>query len=245
MDSSQESSDSGGAQSAENDTITIKSGQRSCTVCGRSQLLRETSNTVVALLHLDRASSIQLARFKGTTGHKSDVQDQFGDLRKHSAPPTKVIVKSFKDLELFTDEVEAYKRMHSIQGTIVPEFYGSGEIDELPTIVLEYIVGDDLYTYRTNPENLPNLARAVEDCSVIIAKCGVVQGDPKLDGVFVTKTRNAELTIRMIDFSHVELDTVEFGENYAISGSRANSNFLIRQYARLIGCSWSVDAKNY
>jgi hypothetical protein len=183
---------------------------------------------------------MRIAKFKGITGHDSDSYDQPDNLSRTITSATKVIVKSFKDVQVFSNEVEAYRRMRSIQGTIVPEFYGSVEVDGLPSVVLEYIVGDDLCTYQTTLENLPRLARAVENCSVAIAKCGVVQWDPKLDGVLVVRTQPPDLTIRMIDFSHVEFD-----KGFAIGMSKGGSNFLIRRYAELMGWSWSINAKDY
>ncbi|KAF1820571.1 uncharacterized protein K489DRAFT_372351 [Dissoconium aciculare CBS 342.82] len=240
MDPSQHGHDSGEPVSAQTITIPIKFEEISCTICGNFQLLRETSNTVVALLHLDHASSNQIARFRGVTGYDSDAHEQPGNLHKTTTSVTKVIVKSFKDVQVFSDEVEAYRRMRSIQGTIVPDFYGPGEVDGLPSIVLEYIVGYDLCTYQTTLENLPKLARAVENCSVAIAKCGVVQWDPRLDGVIVVRPPTPWLTIKMIDFSHVEFD-----KSFAIGMSKGGSNFLIRRYAELMGWSWSINAKDY
>jgi hypothetical protein len=132
--------------------------------------------------------------------------------------------------------------MRPRQGTVVPEFYGagffdipecdcSGEVEDLPTLVLAYISGDDLETYETDRQHRPELARAVEDCSVRVAETGVTQIDPRLDGVFVTNS--PRLQVKMIDFSHVMFD-----QFFTMSCARGSSDELMLLHARYN--SWEV-----
>jgi hypothetical protein len=149
--------------------------------------------------------------------------------------PTQLIVKSFRDRWHLAAEVEAYRRMNSIQGTVVPTFYGLANVEvleyfaftsgsrpdhidfdedglpithddtRLPSVVLEYIVGDPLDTHKSDRSQLPILAKALEEYAKLLSGFGIAQMDPKLDGVIVTK-RSPDLTIRLIDFSHVDFD---------------------------------------
>jgi hypothetical protein len=124
-------------------------------------------------------------------------------------------------------------RMSSIQGTIVPKFYGVAEVaveegyfygeDELsefekldevevleyrenstmrilPSIGLEYIVGEDLHTHKIERDELPQYARAIEACCIKVGALGVAQMDPRCDGLIVTPVHS----IKMTDFSHVD-----------------------------------------
>jgi hypothetical protein len=152
-----------------------------------------------------------------------------------STTPTKLILKSFRCDDLLSRETTAYGRMHKLQGIVVPEVYGGtyfdipecdceGEVEDLPALVLESIEGDDLHTYETDRQHLPELARAVEECCVRAAETGVTQWDPRLDGIFVTNS--PKLTVKMIDFSHVMFD-----RPYTMAAARGSSDELMLQYA--------------
>jgi hypothetical protein len=173
------------------------------------------------------------------------------DLSKEalSTTPPKLILKSFRCYDLLGRETKAYERMHKIQGTVVPEFYGagffdipdcdcSGEVGDLPTLVLEYIQGDDLENYETDRQHLPELARAVEECSVRVAETGVTQMDPRLDGILVTNS--PKLTVKMIDLSHVMFD-----RPYTMSCARGSSDELMLLYAQYNGWEVSKDVTTW
>ncbi|KAF1820569.1 uncharacterized protein K489DRAFT_411812 [Dissoconium aciculare CBS 342.82] len=155
-----------------------------------------------------------------------------------STMPTKLIIKSFKDEVFYDIEVEAYRKMSNIQGTAVPEFYGTGMLNGLPTIVLEYIAGNDLYSYQSDIQRLPALARAVVGCARLVAECGVAQMDPRLDGILVTDSPG--LTVKMIDFSHVDFDTF-----YTSSVNQNNSYELMSLYAELMGWEMPEDVSTW
>jgi hypothetical protein len=142
-------------------------------------MLLETANTTVSLLDLVPASSTKVANFKRSFEQNPQAQGQSNGLDKEAyltAPP-QLIIKSFRDRWLFAAEVEAYMRMSSIRGTIVPVFYGLAEVEvpeyaftggpspeymdfdedgnpityddtRLPSIILEYIAGESLDTYK-------------------------------------------------------------------------------------------------
>jgi hypothetical protein len=210
------SSDSGGGISSQPTSFTIESGARQRLIRGHLQMLRNSNISIVNLLHLVPTSRVEMADLRLDAEQKdrphsrinflkideSDDGISIGSvaLRQNAAVKndseegtlstisTKLIVKSFKDEVFYDIEVEAYRRMGNIQGTVVPEFYGAGMLNDLPTIVLEHISGDDLYSYRSNINRLPALARAVEECSRLVAECGVAQMDPRLDGIIVTSS---------------------------------------------------------
>jgi hypothetical protein len=183
----------------------------------------------------------------GTIGEVS--AEESPSRRRDSAEPARefsnagsvqLILKSFKDEELFADEVQAYKMMERIQGTVVPEFYGSGSFCGRPTIAIEYITGKDFYDHENDLASLPRLARAVEDCFRRISECGVLQWDPRLDGMIVTDP--SRLTVRMIDFSHVKFtwsppDKWPLEKIFKINA--ASSKYIMRNYGERMG--WKLD----
>ncbi|KAF1820568.1 uncharacterized protein K489DRAFT_372349 [Dissoconium aciculare CBS 342.82] len=211
--------------------IAIDHELHSCVVQGYIQLLRETDFTIVSLLHLVPTSSLEVESLNSSIEqeiHAQDhAQDQLDRLDKNSASakPTKLILKSFKEEWLVAREVEAYRRMRSIQGTIVPILYGCCLVNELPTIVLEFIAGEDLVAYECDRDQLPMLARAVEHCSTAISKFGVIQMDPRHDGLIVTDS--SKLEVKMIDFSDVDFD-----KHYTSSMNRCSSHWLMQEYAK-------------
>jgi hypothetical protein len=207
---------------------------------------------VVAVLHLLPSSSSEIAILREHNGQKTRAQiryDGFGE-KTGSTTTTKLVVKGFRDEELFTNEVEAYKRMLSNQGTIVPEYYGSNQqvsvpdpnspsdIERLPCVVMEYIAGEDLFDYKIAHRNkLPMLAKAVEDCCVKVAETGVAQMDPQLEGMIVV---DAGFAVKMIDFSDVRFDPY-----YNEGMSRASSHFLMRRYAEVLGWEMPMDVTTW
>jgi hypothetical protein len=214
-------------QSTSVSTIAIEHERHACVIQGHTQLLRETDYTIVALLHLVPASLLEIESLNKVIEQDIHAQDQPDRLDKKtiSAKPTKLILKSFKEEWLIAREVEAYRRMRSIQGTVVPILYGCCVVDGLPTIVLEHIAGEDLVAYKCDRDQLPMLARAVEHCSSAISKFGVIQMDPRHDGLIVTDS--TKLEVKMIDFSDVDFD-----RHYTSTMNRCNSHWLMEEYAK-------------
>jgi hypothetical protein len=95
-------------QSTTVSTIAIKQERYSCVVQGYTQLLRETDLTIVAHLHLTPASSLEVESLNSSIKQEIRAQNQLAGLdQKTILPkPTKLILKSFKDEELFADELE-------------------------------------------------------------------------------------------------------------------------------------------
>jgi serine/threonine protein kinase len=224
------------SQSTTVSTIAITHEQYPCVVRGYNQLLREIDLTIVALLHLTPASSLKVESLESSIKQEIRAQNELAGLdQKTILPkPTKLILKSFKDEELFADEVEAYRRLRGIQGNMVPILYGCGVVDGLPTIILEYISGEDLIACKCDREQLPMLAKAVENCSTALTEFGVVQADIRLDCIIVTDL--SEMKVKMIDFSHVEFDMY-----YTSPTNRLNAQSLMREYAKNRGWAMPQD----
>ncbi|KAF1823930.1 uncharacterized protein K489DRAFT_378306 [Dissoconium aciculare CBS 342.82] len=248
---------------SETTTITVEYEQAFCTLDGFQEELRGTEFTVVYLFHLTPAASVKFASFRQGLSHLSIDQDTassraidgFQDNAREALnleesndrdnavsartrspeEPLKLILKSYRDETLMADEVTAYDMMQRIQGTVTPELYGTCSLRGPPTIVLEYIIGMDLLHHKNDLENFPKLVRAVENCYKQISDCGVVQWDPRLDGIILTDP--SRMTVRMIDFSHVEFSwsPANWSTNDILELNESNSHDLLRRYSRRMG----------
>jgi hypothetical protein len=144
--------------------------------------------------------------------------------------------------------------MLNIQGIVVPEFYGSNqeidvpcpiigpdEIDKIPCIAMEYTAGEDLFDYKIAHRNkLPILAKVVKDCCMQIARTGVPQEDPKLDGVIVVADTHSSFTIRVIDFSHVTFDGSDI-----LKMGHACGQFIMRRYLEILDWKMPQDVETW
>jgi hypothetical protein len=223
------------------------------TIQGRAQEIHHTPNSIIAILHLLPSTSSEIGSLREHNDREARAKRRDGISTKESedTSPTTLIIKAFEDEPPFLNEVEAYRRMLSIQGTLVPAFYGSNpniaipdtsspeDIEILPCIIIEHIIGENLFDHKiSHRSKLPQLAKAVEDCCMKIADTGVAQMDPQLEGIVVVKPDGFE--VKMIDFSHVGFEPF-----YLVGMSRGNSYFLMRRYVEVLGWTMPMDVTSW
>ena len=87
--------------------------------------------------------------------------------------PTVVIVKKMKDgwHDEFEQEKEAYERLKSLQGSVIPTFFGEGTFNGSPIIIISEVVGKTLHdlAHRRVPISLSELQCLLENAICHVA----------------------------------------------------------------------------
>lgn len=137
--------------------------------------------------------------------------------------PTVVIIKKIKDdwHDEFEHEKEAYKRLESLQGSVIPTFFGQGTFNGSPVIVISEVVGKTLYDLAHSgvPISLDELQRRLEKVMWLLHSCGVEYLDQRLDNFFLCDTGE----VMIVDLEQVrfplDLDEWKHSINYGGLGS--------------------------
>lgn len=106
--------------------------------------------------------------------------------------PTVVIIKKMKDgwHDEFEQEKEAYERLKSLQGSVIPTFFGEGTFNGSPIIIISEVVGKTLHdlAHRKVPISLGELQRLLEKAMWLLHSCGAEYLDQRLDNFFLCDT---------------------------------------------------------
>ncbi|KAJ6090434.1 hypothetical protein N7486_009249 [Penicillium sp. IBT 16267x] len=144
-------------------------------------------------------------------------------------PPTVILKKQkvgWKDE--FVTEIEAYKLLKPIQGTVVPYFYGEAVYDGSPALVFSAITGSNLVDLARNkfPESKDQaLQKSLEDALKALTSYGVEYRDERLDNFLWADGERAMI----IDLEQVKFGTTKVWER---SDNRATPNSLMREFRR-------------
>ncbi|KAJ5555692.1 hypothetical protein N7535_008126 [Penicillium sp. DV-2018c] len=121
--------------------------------------------------------------------------------------PTVVIVKKMKDNwhDEFEQEKEAYERLKSLQGSVIPTFFGSGTFNGSPIIIISEVVGKTLHDLAHSgvPVSLDELRRLLEKAMWLLHSCGAEYWDQRLDNFFLCDTGE----IMIVDLEQVRFPT--------------------------------------
>lgn len=133
--------------------------------------------------------------------------------------PDKIIVKQMKDEweEEFQQEENAYTKLHELQGTVIPKFFGKGSFNGHLALFLSWVEGITLYNLARNGSSFeeealgPQLEKALRE----LHDRGAEYWDPRLDNFFVCDDGK----VMVVDLEQVEFpqepqeweDSVNFG----------------------------------
>lgn len=137
--------------------------------------------------------------------------------------PTVVVIKTRKDdwHEEFQQEKEAYERLKSIQGSVIPTFYGEGTFNGSPIIIISEVVGKTLHELanRSVSISLDNLRHPLEKAMSLVHSCGAEYLDQRLDNFLLCDTGK----IMIVDLEQVifprDLEDWKDSVNYGGVGS--------------------------
>ncbi|KAK5790639.1 hypothetical protein VI817_007926 [Penicillium citrinum] len=137
--------------------------------------------------------------------------------------PTVVIVKKMKDgwHDEFEQEKEAYERLKSLQGSVIPTFFGEGTFNGSPIIIISEVVGKTLHdlAHRRVPISLGELQRLLEKAMWLLHSCGAEYLDQRLDNFFLCDTGE----VMIVDLEQVtfprDLEDWKDSVNYGGVGS--------------------------
>jgi hypothetical protein len=137
--------------------------------------------------------------------------------------PAVVIIKKMKDdwHDEFEHEQVAYKRLKSLQGSVIPTFFGQGTFNDSPVIIISEVVGKTLYNLAHSgvPVSLDELQRLLEKAMGLLHSCGAEYLDQRLDNFFLCDT--GEVMIVDLEQVRFPLDLKEWKDsvNYGGVGS--------------------------
>ncbi|PLN83457.1 hypothetical protein BDW42DRAFT_184230 [Aspergillus taichungensis] len=125
------------------------------------------------------------------------------------ATATSVIVKQQKDEweDEFENEVKAYHELKSLQGEVIPYFYGRGDFNGRPVLVLSDIDGISLKDLaHSNDETSEDLLKAcLEEAFSELSKYGAIYRDQKLDNFLLCYDEECgKSKVKIVDLEQVE-----------------------------------------
>ena len=139
--------------------------------------------------------------------------------------PTVVIIKKMKEdwHEEFKQEIEAYERLKSLQGRVIPIFFGQGTFNDSPVIILSEVIGRTLHELAHSrlpiPISLKELQRQLEKAMNLLHSHGAEYLDQRLDNFFLCDTGE----IMIVDLEQVkfplDLEDWKHSINYGGVGS--------------------------
>jgi serine/threonine protein kinase len=137
--------------------------------------------------------------------------------------PTVVIIKKMKDgwHDEFEQEKEAYERLKSLQGSVIPTFFGQGTFNGSPVIIISEVVGKILHdlTHSRVPISSDELQRPLEKAMCLLHSCGAEYLDQRLDNFFLCDTGE----VMIVDLEQVrfplDLEDWKHSVNYGGVGS--------------------------
>lgn len=99
--------------------------------------------------------------------------------------PETIVIKEQKDgwEEQFQHEIEVYKRLMDLQGTVIPQFFGTGYLDGIPALFLQEINGITLHDLAHTKKHIneETLRPPLEKALRALTERGAVYWDSKLD----------------------------------------------------------------
>ncbi|PWY94005.1 hypothetical protein BO94DRAFT_543271 [Aspergillus sclerotioniger CBS 115572] len=164
------------------------------------------------------------------------------DSYRHIIPETatSVIVKQQKDgwEEEFEDEETAYNKLKVLQGKVIPYFYGRGDFDGLPALILSDIDGiplDDLALSNYDISE-SSLKAYLEEVLSQFLKHGALYRDQKLNNfLFCDSTDCGSGKVMAVDLEQVEFPDRFRPWHYSVSQQGARSLMEDFRYKRSPG----------
>ena len=137
--------------------------------------------------------------------------------------PNVVIIKKMKNdwHDEFEQEKEAYERLKSLQGSVIPTFFGQGTFNGSPIIIISEVVGKTLHELAHNkaPISLDELQCLLEHAMWLLHSCGAEYLDQRLDNFFLCDASK----VMIVDLEQVrfplDLEDWEDSVNYGGVGS--------------------------
>lgn len=118
--------------------------------------------------------------------------------------PTVVIVKRIKDgwHDEFEEEKRNYERLKSLQGSVVPTFFGEGTFNDSPIIIISEVVGKTLHELAHSMATISSdeLRGPLEKALEQIHSLGAEYLDQKLDNFILCNTGE----IMIVDLEQVD-----------------------------------------
>jgi len=106
----------------------------------------------------------------------------------------------------FEEEIQAYGRLESLQGSVIPTFLGQGTFNGSPIIIISEVVGKTLHALAHSgvPISLDKLRFQLEKAMCLLHSRGAEYLDQRLDNFFLCDT--GEVMV-------VDLEAVRFPPN--------------------------------
>lgn len=118
--------------------------------------------------------------------------------------PTVVIVKGMKEgwHDEFEEEKKNYERFKSLQGSVIPVFFGEGTFNDGPIIILSEVVGKTLYelSFSKAAISLDELRVRLENALESIHLLGAEYLDQQLSNFILCDTGE----IMIVDFEQID-----------------------------------------
>lgn len=137
--------------------------------------------------------------------------------------PAVVIVKKMKDdwHDGFEQEKEAYEKLKSLQGSVIPTFFGQGSFNGSPVIIISVVKGKTFHelAYSGVPASSDELRRPLEEAMQLLHSHGAEYLDQRLDNFFLCDTGE----VMIVDLEQVsfppDLEDWKDSVNYGGVGS--------------------------
>ncbi|KAJ6023820.1 hypothetical protein N7540_004617 [Penicillium herquei] len=147
--------------------------------------------------------------------------------------PTVVILKKMKeDWESeFQQEIDVYKKFKSLQGSVIPIFFGQATLDDSPAIIISEVIGMNLLDFARSmvPISEAELRCKLEKPMKAIHSLGAEYLDQRLDNFILCDTGE----IMVVDLEQVDfppkLDDWKKGVNYGGVGSLLYLFYQLRE----------------
>lgn len=123
--------------------------------------------------------------------------------------PSTVVVKQQKEgwAEEFQRETEAYARMKDLQGNLIPQLFGRGDFDGVPSLFLSEIVGITLHDLARSKKsvNEETMKSQLQTVFRSLSAYGAIYWDQRLDNFLLCDNGDCNSSkVMVVDFEQVQ-----------------------------------------
>ncbi|KPM39094.1 hypothetical protein AK830_g7458 [Neonectria ditissima] len=102
--------------------------------------------------------------------------------------------------ELMDMEVKAYKKLKSLQGIVIPNFYGQVRFNEARAIILQDIGGVSLAEPAGATLDFDTFSTLLQECCCALQSCGVTPEDHQLGNFVLVENKIMAVDLEMVSF---------------------------------------------
>ncbi|KAJ5618621.1 hypothetical protein N7528_006732 [Penicillium herquei] len=131
----------------------------------------------------------------------------------------------------FQQEIEVYEKFKSIQGSVIPIFFGQATFDDSPAIIISEVIGTNLLEFARSmvPISEEELRSKLEKPMHAIHSLGAEYLDQRLDNFILCDTGEIMVVdLEQVDFPP-DLDEWKKGVNYGGVGSLLYLFYQLRE----------------